>query len=124
MILALMIVTTVCSCSHNVTRAKKDNSIMEIKRIGVMDTLIVNVSGKLLSLYGKFGLPGAKVKFINKENSFSKICNEDGGFEFRHIPSGKYQITSSYIGYYSLTDSVEFKTGDIVEIKVRLWADY
>ncbi len=89
-----------------------------------MDTLTVNVSGKVFSLLSKSSISEADVRLTNKEYSFSRTSNKDGEFEFSNIPSGRYQITSKFIGHYRLTDSVEFKTGEIVDIEIKLWAGY
>jgi hypothetical protein len=110
-------------CSKNVTRSKINNSELKIMRVGIMDTLTVSVSGKVFSLLSKSSISEADVKLTNKEYSFSRTTNKDGEFEFLHIPSGRYQITSKFIGHYRLTDSVEFKTGEIVDIEIKLWAD-
>ena len=110
-------------CSKNVIRSKIDNSELKITRVGIMDTLTVSVSGKVFSLLSKSTISEADIRLTNKEYSFSRNSNEDGEFEFLHIPSGKYQLTSKFIGHYILADSVEFKTGEIVKVEIKLWAD-
>ena len=88
-----------------------------------MDTLTVNVTGKITDIYDKFGLKGAKIELTNNVNSYSKTCGENGEFKFEHISSGKYRIVSDFVGYYQLRDSIEFKSGEIVELKIGLGYD-
>ncbi len=94
-----------------------------MERIGIMDTVTVNVSGKISDLYDKFGLKGAKIELTNNENSYSKTCGENGEFKFEHISSGKYRIISVFVGYYMLKDSIEFKSGEIIKLKIGLGYD-
>ncbi len=109
------------SCG-TIPKLKNGNSF-EINRIGIMDTLTVIVSGKIFDLYDKFEIKGAKVELTNNENSYSETCGKKGEFKFEHIASGKYKIWSSYIGYYTLTDSIEFKSGEIIEMNIGLGYD-
>lgn len=94
-----------------------------MEKIGIMDTLTVNVTGKITDLYDKFGLKGAKIELTNNEKSYEQNCGENGEFKFDHISSGKYQIISDFVGYYMLRDSIELKSGEIVKLKIGLGYD-
>ena len=122
-LLVIVIGFIALGCTKNVTRSKVDNSEFKITRLGVMDTSTVSVSGKVFSLLSKSAISGATVKLTNRDKSFFRISNEDGEFEFQPIPSGRYQITGTFLGHYRLTDSIEFKSGEIVEVEIKLWAD-
>jgi hypothetical protein len=117
----LIIGLLIYSCG-TLPKLKNGNSFV-VEKIGIMDTITVNVSGKITDLHNKFGLKGAKIKLTNIVNSYSKTCGENGEFKFEHIASGKYRITSDFVGYYHLTDSLEFKSGEIVELKIGLGYD-
>ena len=123
-ILPLVIGLLFYSCNKNVTQSKHNYAILERKDIGIMDTLTVNVFGKVLNPKIKIALPQADVRLSNNQNSYSAYCDKNGEFRFTHIPSGKYQIRASYIGYTGLIDSVEFKTGEIVELNIKIWTYY
>ena len=88
-----------------------------------MDTLTVNITGKITDLYDKFGLKGASIELANNENSYSKTCGKNGEFKFEHISSGKYRIISDFVGYYHLRDSIELKSGEIIVLKIVLGYD-
>ncbi len=88
-----------------------------------MDTITVNVNGKITDLYNKFGLKRAYIELKNSKNSYSKTCGENGEFKFEHISSGKYKIVSNFVGYYQLRDSIELKSGEKVELKIGLGYD-
>lgn len=109
------------SCG-TIPKLKNGNSFI-VERIGIMDTLTVNVTGKITDLYDKFGLKGASIELTNNDNSYSKTSGEYGEFKFEHISSGKYEVRSNSVGYYRLRDSIEFKSGEIVEIKIGLGYD-
>ncbi|GAB3202147.1 hypothetical protein GCM10027293_26880 [Pontibacter aydingkolensis] len=106
------------------TRQKHDYAILERKEIGIMDTLTVNVFGKVFNPKIRIDLPHADVRLSNNQNLYTANCDKNGEFKFTHIPSGKYQIRVSFIGYTGLTDSVEFKTGEIVELNIKMWTYY
>jgi hypothetical protein len=112
------------SCNRSATQRKYDYSILERKNIGIMDTLTVNVYGKVFDPKIKIDLPQADVRLSSHKNSYSAYCDKNGEFKFNHIPPGKYQIRASFIGYTGLTDTVEFKTGEIVELNIKMWAYY
>lgn len=117
----LIIGLLIYSCG-TLPKLKNGNSLV-VERIGIMDTLTVNVTGKITDIYDKFGLKGAKIELTNNVNSYSKTCGENGEFKFEHISSGKYRIISDFVGYYQLRDSIEFKSGEIVELKIGLGYD-
>jgi hypothetical protein len=117
----LIIILLIYSCG-TIPKLKNGNSFV-VERIGIMDTVTVNVSGEITDLYDKFGLKGAKIELTNNENSYSKTCGENGEFKFEHISSGKYRIISGFVGYYMLKDSIEFKSGEIIKLKIGLGYD-
>ena len=117
----LIIGLLIYSCG-TIPKLKNGNSFV-VERIGIMDTLTVNVTGKVTDLYDKFGLKGASIELKNNENSYSRTCGENGEFRFDHIPSGKYKVTSDFVGYYHLRDSIELKSGEIIGLKIGLGYD-
>jgi hypothetical protein len=100
-----------------------DGNSFAVERIGIMDTITVNVSGKITDLYNKFGLKGAQIELTNNENSYSKTCGENGVFNFEHISFGKYRVIGNFVGYYQFRDSIELKSGEIIGLKIGLGYD-
>ena len=117
----LIIGLLIYSCG-TIPKLKNGNSFI-VERIGIMDTLTVNVTGKITDLYDKFGLKGARIELTNNDNSYSKTCGENGEFKFEHISSGKYKVISNFVGYYQLRDSIELKSGEIIGLKIGLGYD-
>lgn len=89
-----------------------------------MDTTTTHVSGNIFDAREKSVLEGAVVTLISKQNNYSKASNELGDFNFKHIIPGKYQITSRFLGYYTLKDSIGLESGDIVNIKIGHITDW
>ncbi len=98
----------------------KSGNYFKMKKTGIMDTVTVNISGKVYELYENFGLKGAEIELSNNKNSYSKICGETGEFKFKHIASGKYKIKRKYLGYFTFSDSIEIKSGQIIKLKIGL----
>jgi hypothetical protein len=69
------------------------------------------------------GLYPAIIRLNNNDNSYEQVSRENGEFKFEHIYSDKYQILIYNVGSYWLRDSIEFKTGEIVELKIGLGYD-
>ena len=109
------------SCG-TIPKFKKGTPVL-VEKIGIMDTITVSVSGKILDLYEKFGLKGAEIELSNNKNSYYKVCRETGEFKFNHITSGKYLIKSTYLGYFTFSDSIVFKSGEIIKLTIGLGYD-
>ena len=101
----------------------KDGNLVKVERVGIMDTITVNVSGRVFDLHDKFGIESAEIELYNLENKYSEYCGKKGEFIFKHIPSGKYEINIYYPGYYSMKDTIELNSGEIVELKIGLGYD-
>lgn len=88
-----------------------------------MDSITVNVGGKVTDIYDKFPLKGAYITLKNPENEYSEVAKKNGEFSFNHISSGKYEIISSFVGYCMLRDSIELKSGEIIKLEIELGYD-
>ena len=117
----LIIGILIYSCAT--LKKRTDGNSFVVERIGIMDTITVNVSGKIYDLYDKFGLKGAKIELTNNINSYERDCGENGEFSFDHISSGKYLVQANFVGYYQLRDSIDLKTGEIIGLKIGLGYD-
>jgi hypothetical protein len=117
----LIILTIIYSCAS--IPNGKHGLLFVKKKIGIRDTIPAKVSGKILDYYDKFGLKGAEIKLENKEKSYYKPCGNKGEFNFENINPGKYRITASYLGYYTLKDSIELRSGEVIKLKIGLGYD-
>jgi len=108
--------------SHDVElpQAPIYQSTFEIERIGIMDTVTVMINGEIINLNNSAELPRAKVELTSKYNSYFQICQSKGEFTFEHIPHGKYIARIDYEGYKTIIDSIEFKSGEIVKLKIGM----
>lgn len=67
------------------------------------------LSGIIAEKDGNISLPGAVISVVNS-NRYA-VSNQTGHFEFLSIPSGKYSIKVSYIGYDEVTKEVVIEAG-------------
>lgn len=96
----------------------------DFNRAGIRDTSTTIIRGKIIDNYDNSGLCGAVIELNNNLNSYSRNSTENGEFTFEHISSGKYEIKTSFIGLNTFKDSIELKSGEIMEIKIGLGAEY
>lgn len=118
----LIIVLFIYSCK--IIPIINDRNSFDVNRVGIMDTSTTIIRGKIIDNYDNSSLPGAFIELNNNRNSYSKNCNENGEFSFEHISSGKYAIKTSFIGHNRFRDSIELKSGEIIEVKIGLGAEY
>ena len=85
-----------------------------------MDSIAINISGRVYELYENFGLPGAEIELLNKNNNYHSFSNEKGKFKFKNLLPGKYKIRSTYLGYFTFSDSIVLKSGEIIKLKIGL----
>lgn len=98
----------------------KSGNYFKMKRVGLMDTITVNISGRVYELYENFGLPGAEIELSNKKNNYHSFSKKKGEFKFKNILPGKYKIRSTYLGYFTFSDSIVFKSGENIKLKIGL----
>ncbi|QHL88815.1 hypothetical protein GU926_15835 [Nibribacter ruber] len=110
------------NCSPKTIRWQNGNRLA-VMRTGIMDTATAFVSGKVLDLDYHLGIKGAQVTIENEQYAFSSTCGKDGIFKFGHLPPGKYTLKTTFIGFYTLNDTVDFKAGEIVKLKIELGTD-
>ena len=70
------------------------------------------------ALSGKDTLQLAQVVLL--KTSYNDTTNRDGYFEMKAIPSGKYQLRISFIGYENFQQEVEIKAGETTKVNAEL----
>jgi hypothetical protein len=75
-----------------------------------------NLIGKLTD--GLQPIPSANVILI--ETSIGTACNEEGYYQIKNIPVGKYRVKFSAVGYLTQTIPVEIFSNKTVELNVKL----
>jgi hypothetical protein len=68
------------------------------------------LSGKVLDSLTREPLPYVNVFFAN--TTIGTVTNAAGEFTIRSIPSGKYDLTASFVGYTTLQLPLDFSRGD------------
>ncbi|WP_409232609.1 peptidase associated/transthyretin-like domain-containing protein [Polaribacter gochangensis] len=102
----------------------KSGNYFKMKRVGLMDTITINISERVYELYENFGLPGADIELSNKNNNYHSFSKEKGVFKFKNLLPGKYKIRSTYLGYFTFSDSIVLKSGEIIKLKIGLGTYY
>jgi TonB-dependent receptor len=75
------------------------------------------ITGKVLDA-SDAAVPGAKVQL--DPLGITVVSDDQGGFRMPEVPSGKYKITVSYVGFASQTTPVEVTAGQTVAVDLRL----
>ncbi|MFC3561479.1 SusC/RagA family TonB-linked outer membrane protein [Pedobacter jamesrossensis] len=80
------------------------------------------ITGKVTEASSKDAIPGAVVKILNTTLTTSTTAN--GSYSFAvDLSAGKYQIQISYVGYKTLTQTVELGSSDQVQLNGALSGD-
>lgn len=75
------------------------------------------ISGKVVTTDGK---PAADVTVSIKELNKTVLTDEDGSFEFTHLPPGNYNIEISLVGYETLHQAVSVENNKPIHLSLRL----
>ncbi len=79
------------------------------------------ITGKVESTNGKEKLSGAFVSCTNnKGHQMNTVTDNDGGFKFKDIPDGDYDLKIEYIGFMTYTTHLSLVQNRIEEINVPL----
>ncbi len=76
-----------------------------------------NITGQILDVHNK-ALTGAHV-FL-KEKNIGAIVNESGNFRLKGLDPGRYTVVVSFIGYETLTQSVDITNGATTIVNLKL----
>jgi Carboxypeptidase regulatory-like domain len=98
----------------------KPGSILTNTTIGIMDTIVALVRGKIRSNVDT--LAGASVLFLNTESrrTFGTLTNMEGAYRI-YLIRGKYDMTIQCIGYQPFViKNVVLRSGQIQAIDVKL----
>ena len=68
------------------------------------------ISGSVIEKSSQRTLPGAMLT-LDTLNRYT-ISDKNGYFEFLNVPSGEYQVTVSYLGYFPARRSAVVKVGE------------
>lgn len=66
------------------------------------------------------GLPLIGANVLIAETQQGTATNTDGYFEIVSVKEGAYSLQVSYIGYYPLTQNIEVKANDVLELDIQL----
>lgn len=125
-IVGLAIITFNLATGCSITNEKTDKTrkqisrIVVLKRTAVMDTITVVIHGQT-SRFCNNGPALALVTLSSKDEKFTLQSDANGRFKFFHIPHGRYKLTATCVGHYSLSDTtVNFKSGEIWEMRIGM----
>jgi len=96
-------------------------SLSKILFVLLFNTAVVfpqtgNLIGKITD--GSQPIPSANIILV--ETSIGAACNEEGFYQIKNIPVGKYQVKFSSVGYLTQIISVEIFSNKTVEINIKL----
>ncbi len=92
--------------------------IITLTGIKILAASTGSITGKVIAKDLNTPLPGANV--ILKGTSLGAATDKDGNFIISNVPSGKYVVRVSYIGYESQSLSVEVKENEIIKLNFSL----
>jgi len=119
-----------CGLASGIENVNIESKIIQLKRIGIADTTIASISGKV---YGK-------IKYLNKkdtiienlqyaniwvtdkktDSSVGTTSNLKGEFQF-NVPASKYDLNVQFIGFNNIkVKNIKIGTGDIIDFKTIL----
>lgn len=73
-----------------------------------------SISGKIISADAGDALAGAHVTLV--QNAYHQITDAEGGFEFKNLKPGKYELSISFLGFEDQKKSVELSQDKKVQI--------
>ena len=85
-----------------------------------------NLTGTIVDNKTNETLIGANIVLIDTkypEKKIGAVTNFEGKFEFANLNNQSYQLTVSYIGYKSQTQSILFDTTQKINLSIKLKAD-
>ncbi|WP_044206087.1 TonB-dependent receptor [Flammeovirga sp. OC4] len=95
---------------------------------GICITLFSSNSiGQTTDLYGKIigpsgdPLPYAQINVL--ETTFASITDMDGNYHINNVPSGKYEISATYLGYNADVVSITLEPGNPLKLNITMNAD-
>jgi len=118
----IIVIALVVYCCGAISKHNSGNSLI-IKKVGITDTTTVNVKGKIIDEYEKFGLKWASIELNSALNSYSQRCVENGIFHFKNVKAGNYEVIGNAAGYYLFKDSINLKSGEILDLTIGLVYD-
>ena len=76
-----------------------------------------SISGKIISADDGDALAGAHVTLL--QNAYHQVTDTDGSFEFKNLKSGKYDLSTSFIGFESQVEAFELSQDKNVQIVMQ-----
>lgn len=67
------------------------------------------ISGKIMEAISKASLPGATIR-LQMNNRYT-ISDQNGNYEFLHVPAGSYEMEVIYMGYQTAKQQVQVAAG-------------
>ncbi|GGW73277.1 carboxypeptidase family protein [Winogradskyella epiphytica] len=111
-----------CGLGSEMNPKTIDSEIIELKRIGIADTTLASISGKICAksinendtLTDNFAYTNIWVKDIQTDSLIGTTSNSKGEFQFT-IPASEYNLEVQFIGFNNLkVRNVKIGTGDII----------
>jgi hypothetical protein len=100
-------------------RVGQDSRILEQQTLGIMDTTTCSIQGKIIDLKNLEPMAGCGIR-LKGLNHDSTVTNANGEFDFGHLPPGDYLLSTQYLFYRSLLDTIKAGSGEIIYLKVGL----
>ncbi|NJD23228.1 MAG: TonB-dependent receptor [Melioribacter sp.] len=116
-------ILTVFAKDYGLTFNRINDQIVVKKNQGQTENLVTAVEsgtirGIIIDSKSKTGIPGANV--IIKRLNIGAAADKDGNYTIRNVPTGKYDIQVSAVGYGKKQKSVVVETGKTTEVNLIL----
>ena len=118
----------VCGLGSDMNLTKLDSKIIELKRIGIADTTLASISGKIYAksinkndtLIANFAYTNIWVRDVKTDSLIGTTSDSKGEFQFT-IPASEYDLQVQFIGFNNLkVKNVKVGTGDIINFSAIL----
>ncbi|EDP70745.1 hypothetical protein FBALC1_08298 [Flavobacteriales bacterium ALC-1] len=118
----------VCGLGSDMNLITLDSKILELKRIGIADTILASISGKIYAksinkndtLTDSFAFTNIWVRDLKTDSLIGTTSDYKGEFQFT-IPASEYDLQVQFIGFNNLkVKNVKVGTGDIISFSAIL----
>ncbi|WP_179016888.1 carboxypeptidase-like regulatory domain-containing protein [Winogradskyella forsetii] len=118
----------VCGLGSDMNLITLESKIIELKRIGIADTTLASISGKIYAksinkndtLTDNFAFTNIWVRDLKTDSLIGTTSDSKGEFQFT-IPASEYDLQVQFIGFNNLkVKNVKVGTGDIISFSAIL----
>ena len=117
-----------CGLTEDLNSATIDSEIIELKRIGISDTIVANISGKIFTRYihkkdtltDNFPFVNIFIRDIKTDSIIGTTTNSKGEYQYT-IPASKYDFEIQFIGFNNLLiKNIKIGKGDIINFSATI----